>query len=257
MNTEASKVHILMVDDSEDFSAAVQGYLSHQGYYVHVMNNGHELMNYLVENKVDLLILDVLMPEKDGLQLAREVRTLYSSQPILMLSSSDTEVDRIVGLEVGADGYLSKSASMRELLAYVRAMLRRSPANEDKDETIVQINAAAQSQAGKDHVLHFGPFELDTAACSLSKQGEAITLTYAEYSLLHVFVTHPNQVLNRERLVALVNEDYRHTPFDRAIDVKVSRLRHKIEDDPSEPRYIKTIRNAGYMFNNRVDTSGC
>ncbi len=230
---------LLIVEDDKEFSYLMRDYLVHQGYEVSVQHDGIGMKQYLTEYMTDLVILDVMLPGEDGLSLVRWLRSNTDvNLPILMLSALGDEVDRIVGLEIGADDYLSKPPSLREVLARVRALLRRAQA-----KAAVALNADnAQAQ-----IFEFGKFTLNMNNHTLSNEHEPIPLTNAEFHLLSAFVSHPNQVLSRDRLMNLI-KGYDHTPYDRSIDVQVSRLRGKIEDNPAEPTYIRTIRGEGYLF---------
>jgi DNA-binding response OmpR family regulator len=181
----------------------------------------------------DLIILDLMLPGEDGLSLARAVRR-GRDVPIIMLSARGEEIDRIVGLEVGADDYLPKPCNPRELLARIRAVLRRR----------VAAPAAANTSAD---VRTFGPYRLDLTTHALVRDGHPLSLTHGEFVLLRVFVENPNRVLSRDTLVDLI-KGYDRSPFDRSIDVRVARLRRKIEPDPNAPRFIRTAWGAGYLF---------
>jgi DNA-binding response OmpR family regulator len=183
---------------------------------------------YLRQGAADLVILDLMLPGEDGLAIARRLRET-DQRPIIMCSARGDEVDRILGLELGADDYLPKPFNPRELLARVRAVLRRA--------------------AGRDvESMHaFGPFRLNVDSHSLFRDGEEIPLTAGEFSLLRVFAEHPNRVLSRDMLVELI-KGYERGPFDRSVDVRVTRLRRKIEPDPESPIYIRTVWGSGYLF---------
>ena len=185
----------------------------------------------------DIVVLDIMLPGEDGLSLARALR-LQSSVPILMLSARGDEVDRVVGLELGADDYLAKPFSPRELLARIRALLRRAaPA----------LPALEAAPPAPQHFV-FGPFVLDDTARRLLRGGNEVPLNDAEFALLRVFVKHPNRVLSRDNLMGWIRGHERDA-FGRSIDVRVTRLRHKIEVDPARPQYVRTVRNEGYFFN--------
>jgi DNA-binding response OmpR family regulator len=189
--------------------------------------------HWLVDNTPDLVILDLMLPGEDGLSLARRLRS-SRDVPIIMISARGDDVDRIIGLEVGADDYLAKPFNPRELLARVRAVLRRNdrPARIDKP-----------AEDGYD----FGPFHFDPTRRTLRRGDEQIELSRAELDLLNVFVRHPNRVLSRDFIMEdLAGND--RDPLDRSIDVRVTRLRHKIEDDPTHPQFVKTVWGVGYQF---------
>jgi DNA-binding response OmpR family regulator len=187
----------------------------------------------------DAIVLDLMLPGEDGLALTRALRA-KSDVPILMLSARGEELDRVIGLEVGADDYLAKPFGPRELLARLRALLRRGHANATEP---VQPDADAA-------LPQFGPFQLDTLSRRLLRDGQEVALTGAEYDLLAALVVHPNRVLSRDTLVDLLR-GYDRDPFDRSIDNRVTRLRRKIEDEPASPAYIRTVRGEGYLFNPR------
>lgn len=225
--------HLLIVDDEPEMRALLKRYLTEQGYRVEAVPDGAAMDRHLKRHPVDLIILDLMMPGEDGLTLARRLRQ-QGDQAIIMLSARGDEVDRIVGLEVGADDYLAKPFNPRELLARIRAVLRRGG----------QPSATATAST---QPVCFGPFELDIHSHRLSRDKVNIPLTAGEFELLRIFTQHPNSVLSRDRLLNLT-KGYERSPFDRSIDVRVNRLRRKIENDASEPRYLRTIWGAGYLF---------
>jgi DNA-binding response OmpR family regulator len=225
------KVHILVVDDDAGLRELLADYLTGQGYAVGTVADGEEMEAYLAERPADLVILDLMLPGEDGLSLARRLR-VRGNLPIIMLSARGEEIDRIVGLEVGADDYLAKPFNPRELLARIRAVLRRRG----------EAKESAQP-AG----YCFGPFQFDPERRRLVRGGEDVALTSGEFALLRIFVEHSNRVLSRDHLMDLI-KGFERNPFDRSIDVRVTRLRRKIEADPAEPRYIRTVWGQGYLF---------
>ncbi|MBC8212715.1 MAG: response regulator [Gammaproteobacteria bacterium] len=225
---------LLVVDDEPKLRELVKAYLSREGYAVEAVEDGRAMDDYLVDHQVDLVILDLMLPGEDGLSIGRRLRQ-QKNLPIIILSARGEELDRIVGLEMGADDYLSKPFNPRELLARVRSVLRRCVAG----------NKAASELANKN--LTFGPHCLDVEKHQLSKDGQNIPLTSGEFTLLRVFLENPNRVLNRDTLLEKTR-GHDHAPFDRSVDVCVGRLRKKIEDDPAEPVYLRTIWGAGYLF---------
>jgi DNA-binding response OmpR family regulator len=225
---------ILVVDDDPALCELLSDYLGESGYAVATAGDGNAMRRELARGMPDAIVLDLMLPGDDGLTLARELRG-RSEVPILMLSARGEEIDRVVGLEIGADDYLAKPFSPRELLARLRALLRRARGG----------TAAAQVAA---EGLRFGPFVVDTAARRLLRQGSEVKLTGAEFNLLRVLVERPNRVLTRDVLVDLL-KGYDRDPFDRSIDIRVTRLRRKIELDPAAPEYIRTVRGEGYLFN--------
>lgn len=224
--------HILVVDDDPDLRALLARYLKEQGMRVTAVADGVAMDAVLARDRADLVILDLMLPGEDGLALARRLRAAGDT-PIIMLSARGEEVDRIVGLEVGADDYLAKPFSPRELLARIRAVLRR--------------RAGAATPSPPAEVVAFGPFRLDYASHTLTRDGVTVALTTGEYALLRVMIEHPNRALSRDQLIELL-KGYDRSPFDRSIDVRVTRLRRKIEDDPENPRYVRTVWGTGYMF---------
>lgn len=224
-------VQLLVVDDQADLRDLLTRYLTQEGFRVAAVADGAAMEEYLRDHAVDLIILDLMLPGEDGLTLARRLRS-RGDQPIIIVSARGEEVDRIVGLEVGADDYLAKPFNPRELLARIRAVLRRSAGKEETKDGAV---------------FEFGPFRLETTAHRLSREGEEIPLTSGEYDLLLVLVTHPNRVLNRDFLLEST-KGYERDPYDRSIDVRINRLRKKIEDDPTAPTYLRTVWGAGYLF---------
>ncbi len=228
MATQPSR--ILVVDDDADLRLLLSDYLRREGYEVSAVEDGAAMHAWLAQETADLLILDLMLPGEDGLTLARRLRK-DSQVPIIMLSARGDDVDRIVGLEVGADDYLAKPFNPRELLARIRAVLRRH----------------AQPQGATAGLIEFSGFRMDVEARELSKDGETVPLTSREFDLLQVLAEHPNRVLDRDRLLDLL-KGYERSPFDRSIDVQVARLRAKIEPDTKHPRYIRTVWGKGYLF---------
>lgn len=232
MNT--IKQRLLVVDDEPELRELLKSYLTKEGYDVKAVEDGAALDRYLADHDVDLVILDLMLPGEDGLSIGRRLRQ-QKNLPIIILSARGEELDRIVGLEMGADDYLTKPFNPRELLARVRSVLRRckeannSPATEGSD------------------LLTFGPYCLDIQKHQLTRAQQEIPLTTGEFTLLRIFLKHSNRVLNRDTLLELT-KGYDHSPMDRSIDVCVGRLRKKIEHDPSEPVYLRTVWGAGYMF---------
>lgn len=218
---------LLVVDDDDGLRNLLARYLTENGYQVAGVADGAAMHRYLAQHAVDLILLDVMLPGVDGIALARELRQ-HGSPPVIMISARGEEIDRIVGLEVGADDYLAKPFHHRELLARIRAVLRRSR------------RAAGAATA-------FGPYRLDIDARRLTRNGAEVALTSGEFALLRVLVEHPHRVLSRDRLVELL-KGYERAPLDRMIDVRITRLRRKIEPDPAHPVYIRTVWGEGYLF---------
>lgn len=237
------KDHILVVDDDPDLRELLVQYLEKNAFAVTAVKGGREMRQALADKAIDLIVLDLMLPHEDGLKLCRDLRaTDASSPPILMLTARSDEADRILGLEMGADDYLSKPFASRELLARIKAILRRAralPAN-------LRLSETARG-------LAFGDWLLDTAQRHLvDNTGTVVALSGAEYRLLRAFLDFPHRVLTRDQLLNFTQG--RDTePFDRSIDLMVSRLRQRLKDDAREPRYIKTVRSEGYVFSSAVE----
>ncbi len=225
---------ILVVDDDVGLRELLKRYLTEQGMHVTTVADGVAMEEHLTAHPVDLIILDLMLPGEDGLSLARKIRA-RGNYPIIMLSARGEDIDRIVGLEVGADDYVPKPFNPRELLARIRAVLRR--------HTLAQ--PGGETPASTIHT--FGPFRLDITSHTLTKDGEMVPLTTGEFILLRIFAENPNRVLSRDALMDMI-KGYERAPLDRSIDVRVTRLRRKIEVNPTAPIYIRTIWGAGYLF---------
>jgi two-component system phosphate regulon response regulator OmpR len=222
---------VLVVDDDPELRKLLSAYLTDVGYAVDLAADGEQMRRAIERATPDVIVMDLMLPGTDGLALTREVRAA-SNVPILMLSARGEEIDRVVGLEVGADDYLAKPFSPRELLARLRALLRRS-------------QPAAVAPAPKS--LAFGPFRLDPDAHRLLRNGVEVELSTADFELLKVFVERPGRVLSRDVLLDLL-KGYERDPFDRTVDNRVARLRRRIEPDPANPVFIRTVRGEGYLF---------
>ena len=231
--TEQSK-KILMVDDDVRMRELLQRYLSEQGFDIKTAADAKEMDAALALDSVDLLVLDLMLPGEDGLAICRRLRANNVSTPVIMLTARGDEVDRIIGLEMGADDYLPKPFNPRELLARINAVLRRHEHSPESEN------------AGKE-TFSFGDFIFDSSTRSLSKNGMQITITSGEFALLKVFTEHPRQPLSRDRLMQLARGRELDV-FDRSIDVQVSRLRRIVEPDPAHPRYLQTMWGFGYVF---------
>ncbi len=237
--------HVLLVDDDRDIRSLLTEYLSRNGLRVEAVPTGRHMRAALESSgPFDLIILDLMLPGEDGLTLCRDLRSgKHKAMPILMLTARGEEADRILGLEMGADDYLVKPFAPRELLARLRAVLRRTrmlPPNMREAE-----NASA--------MLAFGEWQLDTIARQLvDAQDVVVPLSGAEYRLLRVFLDHPQKVLSRDQLLGLT-QGREAELFERSIDLLISRLRQRLRDDAREPRYIKTVRSEGYVFSMLVE----
>lgn len=229
---EGASARILVVDDDPGMRTLLEAYLGDSGFTVATAMDGAAMWQALEQGMPDAIVLDLMMPGEDGLSLARRLRS-QSNVPILMLSARGEEIDRVVGLEMGADDYLAKPFSPRELLARLRALLRRS-----------------QGQAEPATLPTFGPFQFDAASHRLTKDSVEVKLSTAEFALLLIFIEHPLRVMSRDTLIDML-KGYERDPFDRSVDTRVTRLRRKIEPKPGEPVYIRTVRGEGYLFNPR------
>ena len=231
--------HLLVVDDDREIRSLVAQFLTKHGFRVTGVKDGAEMMRTLDGARVDLIVLDLMLPGEDGLSLCRRLRAApqTAQTPVIMLTAMGEETDRIVGLEMGADDYLAKPFSPRELLARIKAVLRR-----------VSAPPVAGAPAAAGTVLRFEGWSLDLTKRELrSPDGVLVQLSAGEYDLLVAFVEHPQRVLTRDQLLDLAR-GRSAVPFDRSIDVQVSRLRRKIEPDPADPTLIKTVRGGGYLF---------
>ncbi|HEX4984621.1 MAG TPA: response regulator [Burkholderiales bacterium] len=233
--------HILIVDDDAELRTMVADYLGDYDLRVSGVDDGASMREVMAREVVDLILLDLKLPSEDGMNLARELRE-SSSVPIIILTGRKDDVDRIMGLELGADDYLTKPFNLRELLARIRAILRRA-----------QAHAVPAGEGRAPQAFRFGGWELDLRSRRLtSNDGERVELTHAEFALLSAFLGAPERILSREQLLEL-SRGSDDNVFDRSIDVQILRLRRKIEADPSRPRLIRTERGAGYFFNSQVE----
>ena len=228
-----SSTKLLVVDDDPELRELTQAYLVKNGFIVNTVETSVGMDEFLATNDVDLLILDLMLPGEHGLAIAKRLKK-KKDLPIIIVSAQGEDIDRIVGLEIGADDYLPKPFNPRELLARIRAVLRRSSGKLEEKE----IESSR---------LVFNDFELDLNAHSLSRGGEKVSLTSGEFDLLALLAANPNRVLHRDTILDKLTGAER-SPFDRSIDVRVTRLRGKLEFDPSKPELIKTIWGKGYMF---------
>ena len=238
--SESAKPHILIVDDDAEIRDLLSKFLSKHDYRVTTARDGREMKKALDDWQIDLIVLDLMMPGEDGLTLCRKVRA-NSNMPVIMLTAMGEDVDRIIGLEVGADDYMAKPFNPRELAARIKAVLRRF-------EQGAKIVNPEGEKAGR---FAFAKFELDPATRSLYQGEEEIDLTAGEYDLLIAFIEHPQRILNRDQLLDMA-KGRAAIPFDRSIDVQVGRLRKKIEPDYKDPTLIKTVRGGGYMLTAEV-----
>ncbi len=232
------QAHIVVVDDEPEIREMIEEYLELRGFKVSTASGGEALREIVAEQAVDLVLLDINMPGEDGLSLARFLRD-NTTVGVVMLTAAGEVVDRVIGLEVGADDYLAKPVDLRELLARVKAVLRRLQSG--------PAVVASDGSAGEVDIP-FGGCRLNLGSHKLfDADGKEVPLTSMEYDLLKAFAEHPNRVLSRDQLLDLAH-NRGWEPFDRSIDIRIARIRRKIEADPSKPQVIKTVRGAGYMY---------
>jgi len=236
MASSTTGKRILVVDDDDRLRDLVIQYLENEGFEVHGVPDGATMDTFLQETGADLIVLDLMLPGEDGLSIARRLRS-STQLPIVILSARGDEVDRIVGLEVGADDYLPKPFNPRELLARIRSVLRRAEPGNNTD--------GRHEQEAERHT--FGEFTLDLVSHSLMHHSTPVDITAGDFALLEAFVTRPNRILSRDQLIELI-KGYERSPYDRSIDVRVTRLRKKIEPNPESPQFIRTVWGKGYMF---------
>ena len=230
------KTRILVVDDDQRLRDLLVRYLSGEGYDVKAVPDGKGMDKQLGRERYDLVVLDLMLPGEDGLAICRRLRSQQTSPAIIMLTAKGDDVDRIVGIEMGADDYMPKPFNPKELAARVKAVLRRrSPGGPP----------GAPDAAGEQH--RFGRFEFNLSTRALTKDGKPVSLTTGEYSVLKVLVQHPRQPLSRDKLMELAR-GREYEVFDRSIDVQISRLRKIVEDDPAHPKHIQTVWGFGYVF---------
>jgi two-component system phosphate regulon response regulator OmpR len=226
---------VIVVDDDSELLGMLRRYLGEHGFQVHALRNAVHLDRILQREPYDALVLDLMMPGEDGLSVCRRLRAQDQTIPILMLTARGDPVDRIVGLEIGADDYLAKPFDPRELIARLNAMLRRQ-----------KMQHKTVTWAGDD-AIRFGPFSLHVARMKLLRGDQVVALSSMEFQVLRVFAANPHRPMSRDHLLDKV-KGRAHDSLDRSLDVQVLRLRRKIEEDPTSPKYIRTIWGVGYMF---------
>lgn len=226
---------ILVIDDDARLRELLLRYLGEQGFDVRAVHDGVAMDKALRLGRFHLLVLDLMLPDEDGLAILRRLRAAGENVPVILLTAKGDEIDRIIGLEMGADDYLPKPFNPRELVARINAVLRR------------KVAQPAGAPDAEEKIMAFGDCELNFATRELTRSGAPVALTTGEFALLKVLVTHPRQPLSRDKLMELAR-GRDHDPFDRAIDVQVSRLRRLIEPDSAKPRFIQTVWGYGYVF---------
>ncbi len=234
--TDRTPHKVLVVDDDQRLRDLLRRYLGDNGFNVYVAENAQAMNRIWLRERFDVVVLDLMMPGEDGLSILRRLRGGNDRTPIVMLTAKGEDVDRIIGLEMGADDYLPKPFNPRELLARINAVLRRRGAEESPGAP----SSSAESMA-------FGDFVLDLATRTLTRAGEPITLTTGEFAVLKAFARHPRVPLSREKLMEMAR-GREYEAFDRSLDVQISRLRKLIEPDPAKPRFIQTVWGLGYVF---------
>jgi DNA-binding response OmpR family regulator len=238
--------HIIIVDDEAPAREMVGEYLKMHGFTVTLCDGGKSLRGAIEISVPDLVVLDLNMPEEDGLSIIRDLKS-RTNVPVIMLTATASPIDRVVGLELGADDYIAKPCELRELMARIRSVLRRSAPVRAPAAT-AEAAAAKAAKDQKDQLVRFGTKWLDLEAQALrDDEGNEHPLTASEFGLLKVFAANPKRVLSRERLLELANARDAEA-FDRAVDLRIMRIRRKIEIDPTKPAVIRTIRGGGYLF---------
>jgi len=231
-----NKTKILVVDDDARLRDLLNRYLTEQGFSVRAVADANDMNRQLARERYDLMVLDLMLPGEDGLSICRRLRGGDENMPIIMLTAKGDDVDRIVGLEVGADDYLPKPFNPRELIARIQAVLRRRPAPPPPG-----------APSAETEVIEFGPFRFNLATRSLSRNDEDVPLTTGEFALLRVLAQHPRTPMSRDKLMEFAR-GREFGAFDRSIDVQISRLRRLVEPDPGKPVFIQTVWGFGYVF---------
>jgi two-component system phosphate regulon response regulator OmpR len=235
MSDGKTRYRVLLVDDDARLRELLSRYLQEQGFAIKAVADAAMMDRTLHREHFDIIVLDLMLPGEDGLSICRRLRAGKNDIPIIMLTAKGDDVDRIIGLEMGADDYVGKPFNPRELVARIQAVMRRHP---------VPLPGAPTAE---DEIITFGRIEVNLGTRSLRRDGEDVSLTTGEFSLIKVLLQHPRQPLSRDKLMELAR-GREHGVFDRAIDVQVSRLRKLVEEDPAKPRYIQTVWGFGYVF---------
>jgi two-component system, OmpR family, phosphate regulon response regulator OmpR len=227
--------HILVVDDDDRLRHLIERYLKEEGFAVSTAQDATAMDKRLAREHIDLIILDVMLPGEDGIAICKRLQQQPDSPPILMLSAKGEDLDRITGLETGADDYLPKPFNTRELLARIKAILRRNP------------KEVPGSPGKENEIISFGDFAINLGERTLHKKDEGIPLSTGEFAVMKALITHPRKTLSREQLMSIAR-GREYNAYDRTIDTQISRLRKIFEIDPARPRYIQTVWGAGYVF---------
>ncbi len=235
-NTYPISRKILIVDDDRRLRDLLRRYLTQQGFIALSAQDGRDMNKIMHREHFDLLVLDLMLPGEDGLSICRRLRSIHNTTPIIMLTAKTEEIDRIIGLEMGADDYLSKPFNPRELAARIKAVLRRR---------VIEEHPGAPSHENES--IRFGPFVLNMATRTLERDNQPITITTGEFSVLKAFGRHPKVPLSRDKLMELAR-GREYEAYDRSLDVQISRLRKLVETNPSKPKYIQTVWGMGYVF---------
>ena len=236
--TENTQPHVIIVEDDERLAELTADYLRNNGIQTEVIGDGSLAIDAIVDKQPDMVVLDLMLPGADGLEVCKSVRDKYK-KPILMLTARTDDVDQVLGLEMGADDYVAKPVKPRVLLARIRALLRRSDSGETQQEKT--------NNEGSQNRLEFGDLVIDNSAREVWLNGDAVDLTSAEYDLLWLLASNAGNILSREEIFERLR-GIQYDGQDRSIDVRVSRIRPKVGDDPMNPRRIKTVRSKGYLF---------
>jgi two-component system phosphate regulon response regulator OmpR len=234
-NTMQENHKILVVDDDMRLRALLERYLTEQGFQVRSVANAEQMDRLLTRESFHLMVLDLMLPGEDGLSICRRLRSQSNPMPIIMVTAKGEEVDRIVGLEIGADDYIPKPFNPRELLARIRAVLRR------------QANELPGAPSQEEAIIAFGKFKLNLGTREMFREDEPMPLTSGEFAVLKALVSHPREPLSRDKLMNLAR-GREYSAMERSIDVQISRLRRMVEEDPAHPRYIQTVWGLGYVF---------
>ncbi|NEN76121.1 two-component system response regulator OmpR [Pelistega sp. NLN82] len=233
---------LLVIDDDPRLRDLLRRYLTEQGFVVQTAEDGKEMDKAIQKENFDLYVLDVMLPGEDGLSICRRIRGAGNSTPVIMLTAKSEDIDRILGLEMGADDYLTKPFNPRELLARVNAVLRRR-----------QVDELPGAPSLDTEIINFGPYTLNLSTRTLTKKGELIPITTGEFSVLKVFARNPREPMSRDKLMELAR-GREYEAFDRSLDVQISRLRKLLEPNPAKPMYIQTVWGMGYVFVPDADT---